>query len=241
MKLPDRCDCSKSRPGTCGRWLVLACATLLLAGCGTDFTQVAGQAGTATAHTVLDLWLTDLANAVLDQHQPPPDGDREDAADDGDDDDADADDGAGAASPGEAAFVAQGCGVCHGDNAEGASSPALAGMDELAALEQRFAGGGIHMGAALTDQEIADVADWLLGDDAADGGGDQLVMGEDAYVAGNCGACHGAGAEGGSGPALAGMDSLAALEERFAGGANHLGSTLADQDIEDVAAWLASL
>jgi cytochrome c551 len=203
--------------------------------------QVLAQSASSGAFTLMDIFLTDAANSLLDQQQAPPPRDR---ADDDGDDGGDDGDGDGAASPGEAAYVAQNCGACHGAAGEGGSAPALAGMDQLAALDERFAGGANHLGTTLTDQEILDVADWLLGDDAAGNGGDggdQLVAGADAYAAGNCAACHGADAEGGSGPAMAGMDELAALEERFGGGANHLGTTLTDQEIEDVAAWLASL
>jgi cytochrome c551 len=209
------------------------------AGCGTDVDQILAQSGSSAVFTLMDIFLTDAANSILDQQQPPPDRDRDDDDDEGDGDGG----GDGAASPGEAAYVAQGCGVCHGDNAEGGSGPALAGIDELAALEDRFAGGASHLGTTLTDQEIQDVAAWLLGDDTADGGNgdDELTAGADAYAAGNCAACHGAQAEGASGPAMAGMDELAALEGRFTGGANHFGSTLTDEEINSVAAWLASL
>jgi len=82
--------------------------------------------------------------------------------------------------------------------------------------------------------------------DAGDGGGeapagDDVAAGEAAYAAAGCAACHGDGAAGGSGPDLQGPDGQPALEARFAGGANHFGTTLSDEDIARVAAWLATL
>lgn len=61
---------------------------------------------------------------------------------------------------GQAAYADNGCGACHGEDAGGGSAPAVRG-DRTAELEERFAGGASHLGAALTDQEIADVAAWL--------------------------------------------------------------------------------
>ena len=110
-------------------------------------------------------------------------------------------------------------------------------MDESAALEDRFAGGVTHNGTTLIEQEIAEVAAWLLGE-VIDG---DAAAGAAAYAAGTCTLCHGPEAEGDVGPTLAGMDELAALEERYSGGASHNGNTLTDQEIMDVAAWLASL
>lgn len=76
--------------------------------------------------------------------------------------------------------------------------------------------------------------------DGGDGAAGDPTAGQAAYAANGCGACHGEDAGGVSAPALGG-DRTAALEERFAGGANHLGTTLTDAEITDVAAWLATL
>lgn len=255
--LPNRRERSNDRRSTVQPirgWpvgLLTACAAFVLltsAGCGTNAEAVFAQSGSSAAFTLLDIFLTDTANAMLDQRQPPPGGGGGDEDGDGDEDGGDGGDGdgGGAVSPGEQAYADAGCANCHGQNAEGGSGPALFGMDELAALEDRFADGASHLGATLTDQEIADVADWLLGEDTTDGGADgdaggSAAAGEQAYADAGCAACHGGAAEGGGGPALAGVDELAALEDRFSGGAAHLGTTLTDQEIADVAAWLAGL
>lgn len=68
---------------------------------------------------------------------------------------------AGDATAGEAAYAAAGCAACHGADASGTSAPDLRGAGQLPGLEQRLGGGAIHLGATLTDQEIADVAAWL--------------------------------------------------------------------------------
>ncbi len=237
---------STQHPALSTRFLLaVACLTLCAsAGCGTDVTDLAVQAGSSAAFTLLDIFLTDAANSIVQQNRPAPaneDADDDDAAD-GDGDGNGGDDGPGDLSPGEQAYVAQDCGVCHGGNAEGASAPAMAGLDELDALNARFADGAAHYGKSLSDQEITDVAAWLLGDDATgDGGADAVAAGAEAFAAGTCPLCHGADAGGGAGPTLAGLDEQAALEARFADGASHNGNTLTDQEIADVAAWLAGL
>ena len=78
------------------------------------------------------------------------------------------------------------------------------------------------------------------GDDAGDGDAG-AVAGEAAYAGAGCGACHGADASGGSGPGLQGGDRQAALDERFGDGGDHFGTTLTEQEIADIAAWLATL
>ena len=240
--LPTRCDCSISQGTGCPKSLVLLFAAAVLmasSGCGTDVRELVAQTGSSAAFTMLDIFLTDATNSILDQSEPPPARAGDDDEDGGDGDDGDG----GDLSPGQAAYVAQGCGACHGDNGEGGSGPALAGDDQLAALDERFGGGASHLGTTLTDEEIEDVAAWLAGDETADDGGDddELAAGADAFAAGNCGPCHGADAEGASAPALAGADEQAALEARFSGGADHFGTTLTDQEIDDLAAWLAGL
>lgn len=75
-------------------------------------------------------------------------------------------------------------------------------------------------------------------DDGEPSEGDPAA-GEAAYAAAGCGNCHGADA--GGEPNLQGAGRLSALEERFGSGGNHFGSTLADEEIVDVAAWLATL
>ncbi|MCP4251368.1 MAG: cytochrome c [bacterium] len=71
-------------------------------------------------------------------------------------------------------------------------------------------------------------------------GGDPTA-GQAAYSEHTCAGCHGEVASGGSAPGLQGPDGRDALEERFGGDASHFGNTLTSEEIENVAAWLATL
>lgn len=201
-------------------------AALGLAGCGNNVADLLYQGISAAGNTALDLWLTDLANDIADQVNPPPD----DGLPEGD------------ATAGQAAYVAKGCSVCHGANAEGGSGPSLAGMNEWPELIELFGDGGVHRSRTLTDDEVEDVATWLLTLEPSEGeepipNGD-AAAGEAAFAAADCAACHGAAGEGGSAPALADMNEFNELKARFEGGATHFGRTLSDEEIEDVATWL---
>ena len=159
-------------------------------GCGAvNVGDLAAQTANATATTLFDLFLTNLVNQMADSFDqdadvPDDNGDAENGGeDDGDQDgdqngdqngdqdggeDGDQEDGGedggetgGDVAAGEAAYAGA-CTGCHGANGEGGMGPALAGADQIAALEARFAGGATHLGTTLTDQEITDVAAWLL-------------------------------------------------------------------------------
>ncbi|MHC4091677.1 MAG: PKD domain-containing protein, partial [Planctomycetota bacterium] len=71
-------------------------------------------------------------------------------------------------------------------------------------------------------------------------GGDPAA-GQTAYAENGCSACHAEDASGGSGPNLQGADRAAALQERFGDGGNHFGTIMTDEQVGDVAAWLATL
>lgn len=180
-----------------------------MAGCGVNVADLANQAGDAAFNTFFDLWLTDLVNSAAELR----DGDVPDDGDgDGDDGDGDGEpvvpDGDSVA--GEAAYQAAGCAACHGASGEGGSAPVLFGVNELAALEQRFADGAVHLGTTLTDEEVVDVATWLLGDDDDDDEGEGEGGDEDdgegdgggpdgaELFAASCASCHGADGTGGA-------------------------------------------
>ena len=121
-------------------------------------------------------------------------------------------------------------------------------MDSILA-QAGSAAGNTALDLLLTDfmNQAADAFDQNApqpaGDDAdaADDDDDDAPTGspgEQAFAAAGCGACHGAAGEGGSAPALSGVDQTDALNARFADGAVHLGTTLTAQEIADVAAWL---
>ena len=65
-----------------------------------------------------------------------------------------------------------------------------------------------------------------------------------ALYAANCSSCHGSSAQGGAGPALAGIsDSTGVVDTILAGteGMPAFGGQLSDQDISDILAYLGSL
>jgi len=208
---------------------LLTGAALSVSGCGNNVADLIYQGVAAAGNTALDLWLTDFANNVADQLNPPPGGDEN--LPDGD------------ANAGEQTYIAKACGVCHGDNAEGGTGPALAGVNELENLTDLFGDGAVHRSRTMTDDEVENVATWLLTLESNGGGGGEVpngdaAAGETAYMAQDCAACHGANGEGGSAPALADMNKFAELKTRFSNGASHFGRTLTDTEIEDVATWL---
>ena len=69
---------------------------------------------------------------------------------------------------------------------------------------------------------------------------DDAAAGATAYADNGCAVCHADDASGASGPALIG-DQTAGLETRFGSGAAHFGSTLTEEEISAIAAWLAGL
>ena len=217
-----------------GGWLVGVCAAAVLmglAGCGTNFDAVAAQTGNAVGITILDILLTDFTNQVadaVDQNAPRP----ADAADDDADPDGDGDgDDVADDPPGEQAYAGNGCGACHGGAGEGGSAVALDGADQTDAMEERFGGGANHMGSTLTDQEIADITAWLLGDGAGEDGGapDGAVL-----YADNCSTCH--GDDGTGGVPIAGLSA----DELSAGLASavHGSITLSDEEIAAIVVFL---
>lgn len=214
-------------------WWAGLCAVMVLvglAGCGTNIDSILAQSGTAAGTTVLDILLTDFTNQVadaFDQNAPQP-------ADGDDDDDGGNDDDGGEVSPGQQAYADNGCGACHGADAQGASAPAMAGEDQTDAMDARFSGGAEHFGSTLTDQEIADIVEWLSGDGGGDeGGGDEGLDGTAIY-ADNCAMCH--GEDGTGGIPIAGLNA----DEMSAGleSATHGSISLSDDEVAAIAEFL---
>ncbi len=226
----------RAGPRSCAWCAALSAIVVLggLAGCGTNIEAVLAQTGNAAATTLFDALLTDFANSVadnLDQNAPRPvdgaDGDGGDGGDDGDG-------GDNGGSPGQQAYTDRGCGGCHGTDGEGGSAPALAGVDQTDALEARFGGGADHFGSTLSDQEIADITAWLLGDeggDGVDGGLDGTAM-----FADDCAACHGDDGASGFAPDITGVDA-AALSTGLESGA-HSGIALTAEEVAAIAEFL---
>ena len=180
---------------------------------------------------------------------------------------------------GEALFAS--CAVCHGVHAEGnpvMNAPALAGQeaDYLVRQLQHFKAGrrgadavdvfGSQMRVAaavlVDEQAIVSVAAYLAALPAAHAQGavsGDLRNGKNVYL-GNCGACHGAGAEGNAAlfsPRLAGTDSVylkrqvrnfqqglrgASADDRYGRQMKLMAGTLpTEKDLDDVLAYIQAL
>ena len=141
-------------------------------GCGTNLNELLFQASTAASRTVLDLWLTDLANQLADSFDD--DGGSADADSGGHDGHDDEHDTGGGTGPGDltgdrvagsAVFSANGCASCHCADAAGGcalSAPSIlgAGVDRLSEF---LTGATVHpLTVDLTDQELVDLEAFLV-------------------------------------------------------------------------------
>jgi len=218
-------------------------------GCGTNLDQVIYNALTATAQTGIDLFLTDLANEVVDAFDDE-DTDDADQGDDGDmDTDGDADgDGDGDSNgmngggepPDGAALYAANCSACHG--ADGASGFAPDITESTTDDLRAGLASATHGSLALSDAEIEAIAVFLGGAESPAG---DAAAGESFYAASGCAACHCADATGGCLPSAPALIGIAAelLEANLVGADAHVGGKLdaSAADLADLAAFLASL
>ncbi len=154
------------------RWLVsplVGVCLVGLSGCGTNLNEVLYQAANATGRTLLDLFLTDLANTLADsfeQEDAPPSGDQN-----GGGDGTTLPDGppleelTGDPEAGESTFGSNNCAACHCADAAGGcalSAPTLIGV-ATETLDERLRGDAAHAGGKLdlTDQDIVDMQAYL--------------------------------------------------------------------------------
>jgi len=162
------------------RWLVgLGAAVLLLGlvGCGSGVNEALYQTASAAGRTALDIFLTELANALadtFDQTATPPADDGDDGTEDGDGNgNGDVDDGDGEdVSPGELipdpangeAVYAVGCASCHCADGSGGcamSAPGLVGAS-FDTLSDDLGGDSVHFGQGpLSNQELVDLEAYL--------------------------------------------------------------------------------
>lgn len=124
---------------------------------------------------------------------------------------------AGDAAHGAALFVRWQCANCHGGNAGGGIGPSLAGTTIsqaafTAAVRQTRPPKPAFSEAELSESDVRDIYVWLQGLEAAS----QTValeegklLGIQVYTSSGCDSCHGAFAQGGAAPALAGYSSSA--------------------------------
>ena len=163
------------------RWSAgLGTAVLLLGliGCGSGVNEALYQTASAAGRTALDIFLTELANALadtFDQTATPPADDGEDGTEDGNGDgNWDVDDGDGEdVSPdeltsdpdaGQAVYADNGCAPCHCDDGSGGcamSAPGLVGAS-FDTLSDDLGGDSVHFGQGpLSNQELVDLEAYL--------------------------------------------------------------------------------
>lgn len=247
--------------------LTIASLVLLIAiaGCGTNLAEVLSQSASAAGRTLVDLFITDLVNAVADAADEDgalDDGDADgDDGDDGGDGSGDGDDGDGTGDGGDggavdgAALFADDCAACHGADGASGFAPDITGQtaDDVAAGLTS----GTHGAITMTDEQITALAAFLGGDsggNGSDGSGDgsdggsatgDPAAGETFFAGAGCGACHCADASGGcalEAPSLINSD-VDTLEAYIVGDAAHPGGKqdASAQDLADLAAYLATL
>ena len=141
-------------------------------GCGTNLEQVLLQTASAAGRTVLDIVLTELANALAEELRPDGPADGGNGTDDGNGDtppdggngDGNIDDLVGDAAAGQAVYAGNNCAGCHCADAGGGcalSAPAIAGVSRQT-LDESLRGTASHpVRVDLTDQEIVDLEAYL--------------------------------------------------------------------------------
>lgn len=148
-----------------GAGLVLAAC-----GCGSDLNEFLRQAGDSAGRVLVDILLTDLANAVAEigeWNDAPP---TPDPVDDDTDDPADVPppgDLEPDAIEGEAIFAANNCAACHCADAAGGcalDAPALIGA-AIETLDDFLVGDAAHPGGkfGFSAQDLADLEAYLAG------------------------------------------------------------------------------
>ena len=151
-------------------WLVGAFFAFALLGCGTNVSEILYQTSAAAGRTILDLWLTDLANQLADaaaEDDTPPADDDQDGEGNGDGDGglaegADFADLTGDPAAGEPLFAS--CAGCHCADASGGCLPGATGLIGVNAEthDEFLRGDATHPTKAdLTDQEIVDLVAYL--------------------------------------------------------------------------------
>jgi len=241
--------------------LVLVPLVVGCAGCGTNFGDLAYQAGGAATRTAADLLLTDFYNAVADAWDGEQESLDQDNAGDGDTDgdgssDGDGDGGlfeglAGDAIAGLGLYIDAGCDSCHCDDGSGGcalSAPPANGVT-ADVLDDVLRGDAVHPTSSpeLTDQDIANLQAFLSSNDggAAEPPSGNVDNGMTIFVANGCGGCHCDDASGGcasSAPSIAGV-ALDTLDDIIRGDDSHPFTKLdlSDEELNDVHAYLAGL
>lgn len=149
-----------------------------------------------------------------------------------------------------AAIYADNCASCHGASAQGGAGPALAGISDSAGVIDTIlygAGGMPGFSSSLSDQDVSDVLAYLAdlggGSGGGGGGGSGSGDGQSLFLS-YCATCHGSSAQGGSGPALAGIAATSGVIDMILYGGDGMpgfADTLSDSDVDAILSWLGGL
>ena len=151
----------------------------------------------------------------------------------------------GDAAHGETVWARSACTACHGTAAQGTSAaPALANTPlSIRGFTSIVRRGGPGMpkyhAAQMSDQALQDIYAWLANPVAAP----TAAAGENPWPQSGCAGCHGANAEGGTGPALAGTQQRLVSFQRIVrqggpGMPKFSAAQISDQTLQAVYAWL---
>lgn len=153
----------------CVRSFVKVIALLVLVGvvgCGSGVNEALYQTASAAGRTAVDIFLTELANALADAFDPAAAPPADDDATNGEE--ADGDEGDGDVPADElipdpdngATLYLAGCAACHCDDGSGgcaAGAPSVVGVS-FDVLSDYLGNGATHFGQGpLTDQELVDM------------------------------------------------------------------------------------
>jgi len=152
---------------------------------------------------------------------------------------------AATAGPGQDPWTASACAGCHGAGALGGSGPSLAGTSQpfaafQAVVRQGARGMPAFPATQISDQTLEAIYAWLQAQAQVP------TAQQSPWIQAGCAGCHGANAEGGSAPALAGEEiSYDEFQRVVRGGEEGMPaystSRISDTDLQRMYDWLMAL
>ena len=152
---------------------------------------------------------------------------------------------AAAGEPGQDPWIQSACAGCHGASALGGSGPSLAGTSQpfaafQAVVRQGAAGMPPFSETQISDQTLQAIYAWLQAQAQVP------AVQQTPWVQAGCGSCHGANAEGGSGPSLTGKEfSFDEFQRVVRSGEEEMPpyatSQISDADLQRMYDWLMAL
>jgi mono/diheme cytochrome c family protein len=146
-------------------------------------------------------------------------------------------------------WTQSGCGGCHGANAEGGSAPVLAGRqysydDFQQVVRQGAEGMPAYSSSELGDRDLQCMYGWLQAQVQVPAGTAELV--QDPWTQSGCSGCHGANAEGGSAPVLAGRqysydEFLQVVRQGAEGMPAYSSGQISDTELRQLYDWLRAI